>query len=355
MTSFDIAALTPELNQLIKGARIDNIYQTNPLTLLLKLRIPNQPKLHLLIEAGKRLHITSYVLKKPKKPSTFCMTLRKYLGNGKIRGVRQHEFERIVIIDVSRKEGNFQLISELFGDGNIILVDPENKILQALTYRRMRDRNILRGEVFQHPPSSGRNPLKQTRQDFSQLKELGQLEIVKALTKFLSIGGPYAEEILLRAQIDKKSLCNSLTEHEFNRIFDQLQQILSIINSRNMEPRIVINEEGEWIDVTPLPLKKYAQFKQKNYKTFNEALDDYYTEMTADERVVENAKEIEQETARHQRILQRQQKALEDLKSQNEKNKNIGNLIYLHLGDLQSLLQKIMDEKKSGKPWEKII
>ena len=355
MTSFDIAALTPELNLLIKGARIDNIYQTNPLTLLLKLRRPNQPQLHLLIEAGKRLHLTSYVLKKPQKPPTFCMALRKYLRNCKIKGLCQHEFERIVIIDVSRKEGDFQLISELFGEGNIILVDPENRILQALTYRRMRDRNVLRGEAFQHPPSSGRNPLKQNRQDFNEIKELGQLGIVRALTKFLSIGGPYAEEILLRAQVDKKVPCDSLTKHELDRIFDQLQQILSIINAGNVEPHIVINEEGEWIDVTPLPLKKYAQFNQKRYETFNEALDDYYMEMTVEERVVETSKGVEREIARHERILQRQQKALEDLKGQIERNKDIGNLIYLHLGDLQSLLQKIMDEKRSGKPWEEII
>jgi len=355
MTSFDIAALTPELNQLIKDARIDNIYQTNSFTLLLKLRRPNQPRLHLLIEAGKRLHLTSYVLKKPQKPSAFCMALRKHLRNGEIKRIHQHEFERIIIMEVSKKEGDFQLISELFGDGNIILVDPENRILQALTYRRMRDRNILRGEAFQHPPPSGRNPLKQTRQDFNEIKKLGQLEIVKALTKFLSIGGPYAEEILLRAQVDKKSPYDSLAEHELDRIFDQLQQILSIINAGNLEPRIIINEGGEGIDVTPVPLKKHAQFNQKKYEQFNEALDDYYMEMTVEEEVVETAKGVEQKIARQQRILQRQQKALEDLKGQIERNKDIGNLIYLHLGDLQSLLQKIMDEKRSGKRWEEII
>lgn len=355
MTSFDIAALTPELNRQIKDARIDNIYQTNHKTLLLKIRRPNQPKIHLLIEAGKRLHLTSYILKKPAKPSTFCMILRKYLRNGEIKEIHQHEFERIVIMEVSKKEGNFQLISELFGEGNIILVSPENKILQAMTYRRMRDRNVLRGEVFQQPPSSGKNPLKQNRQDFNQIRKLGQLEIVRALTKFLSIGGHYAEEILLRAEVDKNTPCDSLAEQELDRIFDQLQQILSIINTGNVEPCIVVDKEGGWIDVTPLPLKKYAQFNQKKYEAFNEALDDYYMELTVKEETVETAEGVEQELARQKRILQRQQKTLEDLKEQIEKNKGIGNLIYLHLGELQFLLQKIMDEKRSGKSWEEII
>jgi len=355
MTSFDIAALTPELNQVIKDTRIDNIYQINPTTLLLKLRRPSQPPLHLLIEAGRRLHLTSYALEKPQKPPAFCMALRKYLRNGEVKGIHQHEFERIVTIDVSRKEGNFQLISELFGDGNIILVNPENRILQALAYRRMRDRNILRREVFQHAPSSGGNPFKQNRQDFNEIKGLGQLEIVRALTKFLSIGGLYAEEILLRAQVDKKVPCDSLTEQDLDRIFDRLHQILSVIKSGNLEPCITINEKDEWIDVTPLPLRKNAHLNQKTYKTFNEALDDYYTKMTVQEGVVEVAKEAERESARQQRILESQRKALEKLKGQIERNKGIGDIIYMHFNDLQLLLQKIMDEKRSGKPWEQII
>ncbi|UCE57681.1 MAG: NFACT family protein [Candidatus Bathyarchaeota archaeon] len=355
MTSFDIAALTLELNPLIEGVRIDNIYQINPLTLLLKLRRSNQPQLHLLIEAGKRFHLTSYALKKPEKPPTFCMALRKYLRNGKINGIRQHEFERIIMIEVSKKEGNFKLISELFGEGNIILVNPENRILQALTYKRMRDRNLLRGEVFQHPPSSGINPLKLKRQDFIQIRDLGLLEIVRALTKFLSIGGHYAEEVLLRAQIDKKTPCNSLTEPELDEIFDHLQQILSFINTGNVEPSIAIKEEGKWIDATPVPLKKYAKYDQRSCETFNDALDDYYTEMIVGEGVIETAKESELELGRHQRILQRQQKALEDLKDQIERNKHIGNLIYLHLGNLQSLSHEIIEAKRSGKSWVEII
>ncbi|KPV63053.1 MAG: hypothetical protein AOA66_1026 [Candidatus Bathyarchaeota archaeon BA2] len=355
ITSFDIAALIPELNQLVKGARIDNIYQINPATLLLKFRRPSQPPLHLLIEAGRRLHLTSYALEKPQKPPTFCIALRKYLRNGEVRGIHQHEFERIVIIDVSRKEGNFQLISELFGDGNIILVNPENRILQALVYRRMRDRNILRGEVFQHAPPSGRNPLKQPRQDFSEIKGLGQLEIVRALTKFLSIGGLYAEEILLRAHVDKKVPCESLTEQELDKIFDQLHQILFVIKNGNLEPYVVVNKEGEWIDVIPLPLKKYTHLTQRMYKTFNEALDEYYMETTVEKGVVEAVKGFELELARQQRILQSQRKALEDLKGQIEKNKGMGDAIYMHLNDLSFLLQKIMDEKRSGKPWEQIV
>ena len=355
MTSFDIAALTPELDRTIKGARIDNIYQINPTTLLLKLRQPSQPSLHLLIESGKRIHLTSYALEKPKRPTAFCMALRKHLRNGRVTGFRQHEFERVTMIQVSTGKGNFQLVPELFGGGNIILVDSQNKILHALTYRRMRDRNILRGEIFQHAPPRGRDPLKLSRPDFGEMKTLGQLEIVKALTKFLSIGGLYAEEILLRAGVTKDAACESLTRQEMDRISDEFHQILSIIKTGNAKPCIVIDERGAWIDVTPLLLKKHAHLKQKPYTTVNEALDGYYTKTAVEERVVEVSKEAEKELAKQQRILKRQQKALKGSMEKIEQNRKTGDIIYTHFNDLQFLLQKIASEKRDGKSWKQII
>jgi predicted ribosome quality control (RQC) complex YloA/Tae2 family protein len=148
LTSFDIPVLVLELDQMIKDVYVDNIYQTNHSIFIFKLRQPNNPTLHLLIESGKRFHLTSYTYEKPQRPPTFCMALRKHLRNGRVTEILQHEFERIITIKVRAREGDFELICELFGEGNIILVSPENKILQALSYRKMRDRNILRGEPY---------------------------------------------------------------------------------------------------------------------------------------------------------------------------------------------------------------
>jgi predicted ribosome quality control (RQC) complex YloA/Tae2 family protein len=354
MTSFDVAAATHEINQLVEGAHIAKIYQIGTQTLLLKLRKPNQPRIQLLSEARKRIHLTSYVHETPKRPSAFCMSLRKYLDNGVIKAVKQHEFERIVTIEIATRQGDFQLVLELFGGGNVILVDPEAKILQAMTYKRMRDRNILRGEPFQHPPARGKNPLKLNIQEFKEIQNLGETEIVRALTKFLSISGTYAEEILLRAEVDKKTSCSSLAETELDVIFNQLKNGLERVISENLEPRIVSDENNELIDVTPLQLKKYEAFKQTQYETFNKALDDYYAKITDTELVAESSGEVENEVARYKRILQKQQKALVNLKEPIIKNKNIGDLIYLHFGELQSFLQKILDQKRSGKSWKEI-
>ena len=219
MTSFDVSAVTREANQKIEGAFISKIYQIGTKTVLLKLRKPGKPRIQLLIEAGKRLHLTAYAHETPQRPSGFCMSLRKYLDNGVIQAVKQHEFERIVTIEINTRQGVFQLISELFGNGNIILVDPEQKILQAMTYKRMKDRNILRNEPFQYPPPRGKNPKSLDLQEFKKITEFGEKEIVRALTKAVSISGAYAEEILLRSKINKKTQSNELTEDQLDTIF----------------------------------------------------------------------------------------------------------------------------------------
>jgi len=355
MTSFDIAALVYELNQTIKNARIENIYQINNATLLLRLHKPNQPTIQLHIEAGRRVHLTSYVLTKPFKPPAFCMALRKYLRNGKITDVEQHEFERIITLKIGTREGVFQLIIELFGEGNIILVNQQGIVKIAHTYRKMRDRNILRNETFRYAPPSGKNPVQISRTQMDEIENFGQLEIVRALTKFLSIGGLYAEELLLLAGVDKNTPCKTLTEQQLDNIFTQLKTLLSNLSERKLDPAVIIDEKGEWIDVTPIGLKRYEGLKRKPHKTFNEALDEYYAQTTQLGRVSEAQKEYERELGKQQRMLQDQQKTLEDLRRAVEQNKRMGDLIYTRFSELQLLVQEILGEKEKGQSWEQIV
>ncbi len=355
LTSFDVAAVVFELNHEIKNARIRKIYQTDPTTLIFKLHRPNEPPFHLLVESGKRINLTSYVLQKPSRPPAFCMALRKHLENGRITDLTQLEFERIVTIKIRKKDGEFQLIVELFREGNIVLVGPESKILQALTYKRMRDRNVLRGELFQYAPSRARNPFRTSRKDFDEIRDFGQLMIVKALTKFLSIGGLYAEEILLRTRISKETKSEALGKPELDKIFAQLQSILSPLTAGKIQPCIVVGENSKSVDVTPIHLKRYEHLRAKSYERFNDALDEFYMETTLKTGMAQATRKSEHQLAKLQRVIDRQQKALEDSKGEITRNKKLGQLISAHLGELQLLQQRIMSEKENGKSWKQII
>ncbi|MEM2440642.1 MAG: NFACT family protein, partial [Candidatus Bathyarchaeia archaeon] len=338
-SSFDVTALVRELKESILNARVSNIYQLDEATLLFKLRL-GENIFRLVLEAGRRLNLTSYSLEKTLVPPAFCMALRKYLRNSTLASIEQHRFERIVIFTFARKSGEFKLVVELFGEGNIILVNGEKKILHALRYKRMRDRNILRGEPFAFPPPSGQNPLEIDPQTFIEgLKIFGKTEVVRALARFLGIGGVYAEEVLLRLGIDKTTPCSSLNSSQMEEIYKCLEGLIRQVLEGKLEPCIVFDEKGEFLDVAPLRLKRYEGLKHQFYNSFNEALDEFYTKIKALEKVEAKKEDeiLKREIKRLRRIVAEQEKALQEAEQKAEKYRRTGDLIYTYSSELQTL------------------
>lgn len=310
--------------------------------------------LQLLVEAGRRGHLTSYEVEKPKKPPVFCMALRKYLENGVVREVSQYDFERILELRVERGGQEYRLITELFGEGNIILVGPDNKILHALTYRRMRDRNIIRNEEFKYPPKRGEDPRQISLEDLKRIREFGQTEVIKGLTKLLSIGGFYAEEILQKAGIDKNKYCSSLGDEELNAIFRSIRNLISQIEIEGYKPCVFVDESGSWVDVAPIPLERYAGLRVIEFETFNRALDEYYARATSSIRIASVEEIVKREIASLERILKEQEKSLSELREEFRVCQRLGDIIYGHLYELDSLISRIMSEKRCGKGWDEI-
>ncbi|MEM2081003.1 MAG: ribosome rescue protein RqcH [Candidatus Bathyarchaeia archaeon] len=357
-SSFDVAVVINELKKAIANARVNNIYQLDAKTLLFKLHKAEQPPLRLIIEAGERLHLTAYAFEPPQVPPAFCMALRKHLRGAWVADAEQHEFERIAIIHFKTKDGVLRLILELFGEGNIILTGEKGEILQALIFKRMRDRSILRNELFQFPPSAGKNPFRVTEDELTQsLKGLGDVEVVRALARLLGVGGFYAEEILLRANVEKTKLCNSLAASELKAVYTALQSLLSAVSASKTEPRIVLAEDGSFLDVVPFKLKRYETFQYKRYSNFNEALDEFYLKVTAAEQAAASTQveKLKQEANRLKRVIAEQEQALHDAEAKAKLNRRIGDVIYAHSSELQNLLEKFTAAKMENRDWKELI
>jgi predicted ribosome quality control (RQC) complex YloA/Tae2 family protein len=357
-TSFDVAAVVRELKEAVSDSRVSNVYQLNSKTLLFRLHKPDKPVFGLVLEAGRRLHLTAYAMEKPSVPPAFCMALRKYLRNGWLTSIEQYEFERVVVFGFKTKMGGLRLVLELFGEGNIILVSEKGEILHALAYKRMRDRNILRDETFVFAPSSGRNPLKVSKEEFGdELRNFGDIDVVRALTRFLSIGGVHAEEVLLRANVDKSKPSNALSESDVDAILDNLQALLSQVLNGKLEPCIVFDESGEFVDAVPFRLRRYESSKLKTYSSFNEALDEFYVRVTAIEKAAAGVKveELRREAERLKRIIESQEETMVEANAKAERNKHIGDVIYTHVGELQILLDRFLAGKTGGKEWNVIV
>ncbi len=357
-TSFDVAVAVRELEGEVEDSRVNNIYQLDEKTLILKLHKTDKPPLRLVVEAGRRLHLTTYALKPPRTPPAFCMALRKYLRGAWLENVEQHKFERIVIVHFKTKTGMMQLIVELFGEGNVILTGENGEILQALVFKRMRDRDIIRKKKFQFPPSIGKNPFQLERKDFEEsLKKAGDDEVVRVLARFLGVGGFYTEEILLRANVDKTKPCNTIDIGEGDDIFAGLKGLLAAVSDFKTEPQIVLGEDKTYVDAVPFKLKRYDELEFKIYSSFNEALDEYFLRATARDRAGVNAEvdKLKREVERLKRMVAEQEQALREDEKKAEHYRQIGDAIYTHSVEFQAILERFADAKRHGKDWQKLI
>ncbi|MGP3703155.1 MAG: ribosome rescue protein RqcH [Candidatus Bathyarchaeota archaeon] len=351
LTSFDVSVLCSELRNELKGYYIENVYHPEHLSILLRFNKPASPEKYLLVEAGRRIHLTSYRIKKPSKPSTFCSSLRKYLVNGMIKDVEQPNFERMVILHVVKGVNKFKLVFELFSKGNIVLVDGEEKILHALTYRKMKDRSIIPHENFKLPPSSSLNPEKLHADELFKHLTNSKGEVIRILTRLLGVGGVYVEEILKLAGIQKNLDCSMLGIEDFQRIHKALMTLLEKRN--NLHPCIVYSN-GEPIDFLPFPLSIYDGYEFKFYSTFNEVLDEYFTGLTFKEQKVRKKEVFLSRLNEQKRILEEQVEKLKKVENEAENCKKIGERIFAFLNELQILLNWIIKAKNDLKDWVKV-
>ncbi|MGE5187876.1 MAG: NFACT family protein, partial [Betaproteobacteria bacterium] len=314
-TSFDIAAAVKELKPLLTECRVNNIYQFTEKTLLFKLHKIDMPPIRLVVEAGRRLHTTAYAEESPEAPPAFCMLMRRYLRDSWLDSIEQAEFERIMTLSFRTKTGPLKLVVELFGDGNMILTNGDNVIIQALEFKHMRDRDIKRNEVLVFPPSSGKNPFKVTLPELEEaLKVAGVTEVVRAFARFLGIGGVYSEELLLRASIEKSKPCNALTSEEAKTVFGELQALLQQLSDGRLDPNIVLDQEGNYVDVVPFKLKRYVDFQTQTYLSFNAALDEFFLRVTAVEKAAGSVEveKLKLEAQRLRRMVAEQEKSISD-------------------------------------------
>jgi len=174
----------------------------------------NKKKFYLIIVPDKALFLIEKNYNgKPKED--FCNILKKYLTGQIIQSIEQHEFDRIVEIQAK----DYRLIIEMFGKGNIILVNnSENKIIRAIEMRSWATRKIRPKYEYNYPPSLG-NPFKLEIEDLKS--NLGKKEIVMVLAKDFGFGGEFAEKICEKIGIEKKSK----NKEDADKIYDFLKKI----------------------------------------------------------------------------------------------------------------------------------
>jgi len=355
LSSFDIYVITEELREL-QGSYIDKIYQLSENEILIRFRnIQNKKRENIFIRNGELICITDKDIQTPQKPSVFAMTLRKYLQNGKIIDIKQHEFDRILKIEIGKKTGIYSLVIEFFSDGNIILVDPNSKIISPFIRQTWAHRRIKGKETYSPPPSQI-YPFKLTFAEFKKIIEKSDKDIVRTLAVNVNLSGFIAEEICKRAEINKEINIRDLSEKQKRILYDSLKDFLKLFKQKEFNPTIV-KKNNTIIDVTPFKFEIYKDFSLKKTDSFLRTLENFIEKNKEEIKERKEESKTEKKLGKLNRQKTQQEEAIKRMQEEITNKKKEGDNIYLHYKEIEKLLkdiQKTLDLKDKKDAIEKI-
>ncbi len=338
LAALDIYTIVYEFQDLI-GSFIDKIYQLSPDELLIRINNRTAKRKEIIYTHSNGLFFrTHHSFETPMKPTTFAMTLRKYITNGRITEIKQHEFDRIIKISIQKKE-TFTLLFELIPNGNIMLLDSNQHIIMPLKHQQWSQRSIRIHSLYQPPPSQV-NPFSVSFDEFTELIRESDADLIRTLAVKLSLGGKYAEELCAHLSIPKNTMTTQLSNQQCDDIYSQLQRFLHKFEQHQFSPKIVLFDNKK--DVIPFPFKIYENEKSESVSSFSEGIQKIST------FPIKETKKSPLETKKEKLLRQKnqQEKAIKEFEKKVQQMKHHGDIIYLHYTTIEQLLHDIHQNRK---------
>ncbi|ELY94739.1 ribosome rescue protein RqcH [Natrialba taiwanensis] len=377
LTSVDLAALVREFGA-YEGAKLDKAYLYGDNLVRLKMRDFDRGRIELLLEVGevKRAHTVApeRVPDAPGRPPQFAMMLRNRLSGADFAGASQYEFDRILEFVFERDDGTTRIIVELFGQGNVAVTDGEYEVIDCLETVRLKSRTVVPGSRYEFPDTRT-NPLTISREAFGHEMEDSDTDVVRTLATQLNFGGLYAEELCTRAGVEKAMDIADADEETYDELYEAIERLALDIRNGNFDSRLYLDtddedrtEDGDGdegsaarvVDVTPFPLEEHEQddLDGEPYDTFLEALDDYFFRLELDDEEepdpTDQRPDFEEEIAKHERIIEQQQGAIEGFEQEAENLRENAESLYAEYGLVDEILSTIQEAREQDRPWDEI-
>ncbi len=296
MSNLDYTYIVQELQPLV-GKRLDKFYELGEG--LFRMKIGSES---VIIELGKRLHITK-LLEEAPEPTGFAMKVRKELGGRRLEALRQKEKDRIVVFDFGGKE----LVAEMFGNGNLIVLE-KGKILAVYERKEWKGRNLKPGEEYSFPPYEEKG-IKEL------LADLGERPVAAELVP-LNIGINYVKKVLAAAGVDEGRPGKELSASERKRIAD-----VYVKRMDSLKPSVIIRDG-----------------KPADYSLFNDG-EPFESLSAALDACFGVAEEENPELKRLEAMLAKQRERLAELEREAEEAKGKGDLVFEKYAEVEEALE----------------
>lgn len=337
VSSFDLIAIVAELQELV-GGHLDKAYQEGE-DFYFRINVLGGGHREVYVRPGKWLCLRE----KAEAPETlppFANALRRHLSNASITAITQRGFDRVVVFSL-QTERTLEMVVELFGGGNIILVEDGKTILSQRT-QVLKNRQIKPGQRYDFPPA-GTNPLDIDRTAFHARVKAGNGAAARTLASELNLGGLYAEELCLAAAVDKKTKASALSEEQLDALFTALNNLIVAVQE-DRRPAIIFGEGGV-IDAVPIDLRTYAESERVQCATYSEALSKFLeaAKAVSQEKALTPQEEV---AARYRRRIEQQEESVRTLGLEAKKYELLALFLFDHFQEFEELLKTIRDGRE---------
>ena len=320
LSSFDVMAVVAELQPRI-GWHLDKVYHPKWDHLVLSIRGAGEGKEFLHFHVGKWLYLSKRSRDMPQQPSDFAMMLRKRVANARISGVRQQGFDRIVVLTLE-KDGTFELVLELFGDGNVILVR-DGTIIQPLTSHTWKHRDVKAQREFSFPPPVP-DPGSMDPKALLEVLRSSDSDLVRTLATKLNVGGRYSEEICARTGLGPDAKAAELGEAEAEKLLEATRAMMA--DAASSGKGFVVSRGGIPDDVMPIRMTTYEGLDTQEFGSFSEAVEEYISRKPAAKK--EKPKESTKELDKFKRRVAQQEAAVLKLQDEAKEAQIVGDGLF---------------------------
>lgn len=299
-----LSKIKDELISNAVGLRVDKVNQPTRDEIILNLRGKGCfYRLLFCVRADSpRVHFTSHPIDNPPVPPMFCMLMRKHLTGALIKGVRQHEMDRILFVDfdATNEIGDrveLTLCIEIMGKYSNLILLSGNKVIDAIKRVDITTssvRHILPGVEYKLPPAQGKLNIETESIDSITEKILSQrdkylssavMNVVQGVSPIVS------REIAYRAAFDDVYV-STLSNEQIEILKSELEFIKD--NLHKDCPHYMLTEEsGKPKDLSHYDIRQYGdKLKVKTYESCSDLLDDFYFERDRINRINHRGHEL---------------------------------------------------------------
>lgn len=370
----DIRAIIAEINANYLGMRVNNVYDIDTKTYLIRLQKPDM-KAILLVESGVRIHSTDFEWPKHNMPSGFAMKCRKHLKSRRLTQVKQLGIDRIVDIQFGSDEAAYHLIVELYDRGNIILADHEYTILNLLRFRTADAEDVKIAVRERYPVENARPP-----EPLISIERLSEVlskathgdQVKRVLNPHLPYGATLIEHCLIEVGLSGTvKVDNQADTPQAPKILEALQMAETymektenyngkgfIIQKSEKKPSLVADKPCEELltyeEFHPFLFAQNLKSPHVEFDSFDKAVDEFYSKMEGQKIDMKALHQEKQAMKKLDNVKKDHEQRLGALHQAQEVDRVRGELVEMNLPVVERALQVVCSALANQVDWAEI-